>query len=58
MIDSLIVPDNDPDDCLTRRKRCCEWDSAAHQIGLYNATQAEQCTLRYHLTEWCQREQK
>ncbi|CAI2387538.1 unnamed protein product [Moneuplotes crassus] len=58
MIDSLIPPDNDPDNCLTRRKRCCEWDSAAHQIGKFNSTQNEECVVRYHLTEWCHREQK
>ena len=58
MADSLIPVGNDPDNCLTRRKKCCEWESAANALAQVDTAQTETCTIRTHLTEWCHRESK
>ena len=58
MVDSLIQIGDDPDNCLTRRKICCEWDSATKTIAKVDTAQAETCAIRTHITEWCHRESR
>jgi hypothetical protein len=63
MIDSFIPFEDDPDSCLTTRKKCCAFDNTAAKdatvaILQIDAAQTETCILRIRVADYCHRAPK
>jgi hypothetical protein len=57
MIDSFIPYEDDPDSCLSTRKKCCAFDSTAAKTATVailqiDAAQTETCVLRIQVSEF------
>ena len=51
LIDGFIPSQNDPDSCLTTRKKCWVWSPSTSTIVQVSTSQIETCTFRIGLSE-------
>lgn len=58
MIDGLIPSENDPDSCLSTRKKCCFWNNTSNVISKVDSSQIETCGWRIQPSDFCHRAPK
>lgn len=51
LVEGFIPPENDPDSCLTTRKKCCQWSSSTSALAVVTTGQTETWALRLTLSE-------